>query len=325
MKLNPNSVILLIQQALAEIRADPTTQGFKDLDEAIVKNLNKQDPGRFATGYTHKMWLNAKKKAKKNEDISLEMSKINTVAKFVGSESFQDFEKTNLNEIVPNEVTHYVERNFRTGDVYERIARYLPTAIISIPLFLLGRLFMPEFNTIYFILLYLLIVLALSYFVAELSKHWEVKYFLKKKGFPTTYFMLYANHEFPVELKEKYRSQVEKNFNLKIPEREKEQINDIEFIKIMNIATKLVISTTQTSKIQMLLIRYGLARNFTGGSILGSLFSLVIGVFYFYQNLSLMLPFALLSSFLVIFFSKKYFITKTAENYARELLITFLK
>src|SRR5437016_5411784 len=136
---------------------------------------------------------------------------------------------------------------------YELFARYLPAILTSIPFLFLGYFLLHATGTrdlMTFLLSlkffgYLSFSFIGLYFYSQLirttSKYFEKRLFHDRVGFPTTYFMLYANREYSDAFKDAYRKRVKKELGFALLSKTEEEANPVEAVRRLNDITKQII------------------------------------------------------------------------------------
>jgi len=224
-------------------------------------------------------------------------------------------------------------------DSYTIFARIFPSIISSLPLLLLWYS-LSENVQLTKLISFLLsikffgaisITVIFLYFYAQLiritSKYFENKYFIKNKGFPTTYLMTYENDAYSEVYKDQYREFVRKNFNLELLSKNEEKSNIIEARKRLNETTKLIILKIRDGVlVKKHNIWYGFFRNLIGGSIYSIIFCL-LNVFvshFLLKNLTLTIfSIVLLTMYLVVFLFRNTILKQNAEAYAKQIISEF--
>lgn len=136
---------------------------------------------------------------------------------------------------------------------YTIYARFFPALISALPLLILWY-FISPLNGLSGLGVYILglkfacnltlggvILYFYSQIIRTIAKVLERKYFLEKRGFPTTYLMLYDDRSFSTSYKDAYRAKIKKVFKLDLPTDGDERENIAETIKRLNETTKQLI------------------------------------------------------------------------------------
>ena len=224
---------------------------------------------------------------------------------------------------------------------YELFARYFPAILTSIPFLLVGFA-LSRRNDTRDILAYLTSLkffgyVSLSficlYFYAQLirstAKHFERRYFQAKRGFPTTYFMLYSDSVYSDAYKDEFRRRVEKTFGFQLSTKEQEQANMGEAIKRLNDITKRIILHVGDGVLVGKHNQwYGFMRNLVGGSLYGAggaVFTFILGKWILDQCVLAYVAICLCTPYGMILLFRRSLIVQHAEAYARQLHAEFMK
>jgi len=229
----------------------------------------------------------------------------------------------------------------RNVSIYEMYARYFPAILTGTPLLLLGFYLAKGGETkqlLDFLLSlkffgYVSFSLILLYFYAQIirttSKTFEQSYFLQKKGFPTTYFMLYSDSTYSDAFKNAFRQRVQEVLGITLCTKEEEAAAPGEAMKRLNDITKQIIlhvgSGVLVGKHNQW---YGFFRNLLGGCIYGagvSIVNVLIGRFFFVSNVLTITSLILFVVYTTLFLARKPIIVQHAEAYARQLFAEFMK
>jgi len=116
-----------------------------------------------------------------------------------------------------------------------------------------------------------------QYFVRVPSKMFEDFLFKNQLYFPTTTFLLYSDHEYSDDFKDKMRESIFSDFALKLPNKETETKNEVEARKQIKEAVRVIIGKVKDGYLVLQHnIEYGFVRNLWGASIIGVLSSLLL-------------------------------------------------
>lgn len=226
-------------------------------------------------------------------------------------------------------------------DSYTLYARVFPALISALPLFILWY-FISAMGELSGLMTYILSLkfigsvtfgLVFLYFYAQIirttSKFLEKRYFLKERGFPTTYLMLYGDSSFSRSYKDAFRIRAKIAFNIILPTEEEENEDFAETKKRLNEITKHII--LQLGSGHLILkhnVWYGFCRNLVGGSIFSSLFCILniyIGAVAL-KNATLWASSAiLLILFVFILLWRRSILVQHAEAYAKQLIAEFME
>lgn len=224
---------------------------------------------------------------------------------------------------------------------YELYARYFPAILTGIPFLLLGFYLARGGETkqlLDFILSlrffgYLSLSVILLYFYAQLirttSKTFEQSYFIRQKGFPTTYFMLYSNSAYSDAFKDAFRKRVQEVLGMSLCTKEEETATLGEAMKRLNDITKQIILHVGDGVLVGKHNQwYGFFRNLLGGCVYGagvSVVNVLIGRFVFASNVLIITSLILFVAYISLLLVRKPIIVQHAEAYARQLLAEFMK
>lgn len=224
---------------------------------------------------------------------------------------------------------------------YELYARYFPAILTGIPLLLLG-FYLSKDGEIKQLLDYVLslkffgyvsLSVILLYFYAQLirttSKAFEQSYFIRQKGFPTTYFMLYSDSTYSDAFKDMFRQRAYELLGITLCTKEEEIADSNEAMKRLNEATKQIILSVGNG----ILVGkhnqwYGFFRNLLGGCIYGagvSVINVLLGRFFLVSNVLTTVSLILFVIYIILFLLRKHIIVQHAEAYARQLVAEFMK
>lgn len=223
---------------------------------------------------------------------------------------------------------------------YEVFARYLPAILTSLPFLILGYFLLRSQDTgdIITFLLSLNFVGYLSfsfvglYFFAQLirttSKYFEKKYFHDQNGFPTTYFMLYANAEYSDAFKDAYREQVAKEMGFALLSRDEEVVDPLEGKRRLNDVTKRIILKVGDGVLVGKHNQwYGFFRNLIGGAIfamIGCVLNTFLGFYALHHRGLVYLSILLFVAFGTLLLFRRQLIVQNAEAYAKQLHAEFM-
>ena len=225
-------------------------------------------------------------------------------------------------------------------DTYTVYARFFPTLIASLPLFVLW-FFLSEFQQISSLVKYILdlrflgklsLSLVFLYFFAQLirvtSKFFEHRYFTGGKGFPTTYLMTYKDKTFSSAYKDKYRGRIKKFFDLDLLNEKEESNDNEEARRRLNEVTKHVVLKVSDGKlVKKHNIWYGFFRNLAGGIIYSVVFCMInisVSIFIIKNSILTIVSFVLLICFLFVLILNKRILIQNGEAYAKQLIAEFM-
>ena len=222
---------------------------------------------------------------------------------------------------------------------YTLFARFMPTFLISLPLII----FMFFINAacdvsklakhilainICGVSSYIIFIYFMSHIIRSTSKYYENKQFINNKGFPTTYFMTYADSKYSEEFKSKYRQKVHNLFSFSLLNKEEETSNFIEAVKRLNEATRLVISHVGDGKLVLQYNTwYGFIRNLIGGlvySIVLCAINVILSRTVVVDNVFFYVSMILAIIYVLIFLFKTVLLKQYAETYADKLISEFM-
>lgn len=225
-------------------------------------------------------------------------------------------------------------------DTYTIYARFFPALVSSVPLFILWFFISPigemeDLITYLFSIKFfggLTFSIILLYLFSQLtrtaSKMLENKYFINANGFPTTYLLMYKDHNYSTAYKDAFRGKVSNTFGVILPTKIEETDNFLESKKRLTEITKQLILHVGAGKlVQKHNIWYGFFRNLLGGCYFSVFFCLInIGLGYFWLNKPTL---SILSAILFLFFitmilAQKLILIQHAEAYAKQLIAEFM-
>lgn len=224
---------------------------------------------------------------------------------------------------------------------YELFARYLPAILTSVPFLLLGFALSRRTDTrdimAYLVSLKFFGYLSMSficlYFYAQLirttAKYFERRYFQEKRGFPTTYFMLYSDTACSDAYKDEFRSRVKKTFGFQLCTKDEEQVNMGEAIRrLSDITKRIILHVGDGVLVGKHNQWYGFMRNLVGGSIyggVGAALTFALGKWILNQNTLAYTAICLCIPYGLLVFFRRPLIVQHAEAYARQLHAEFMK
>jgi hypothetical protein len=224
---------------------------------------------------------------------------------------------------------------------YELFARYLSAIVTSVPFLLIGFVLLRRDDTkdmmSFVISLKFFGYVSMSfiglYFYAQLirstAKSFEKQYFHKRRGFPTTYFMLYSDSECSDVYKDDFRKRVKKTFGFQLcskseelsrPEEAMRRLNDITKQLILHVGDGILVGKHNQW--------YGFIRNLVGGSlygVIGSIVSFPLGRYILNDSILAYSAIPLLAIYGAILLFRRSLIVQHAEAYARQLHAEFMK
>ena len=224
---------------------------------------------------------------------------------------------------------------------YELFARYLPAIVTSLPFLLIGYVLMRRDDTrdmVSFIISlkffgYISMSFIGLYFYSQLirstAKSFEKNYFAKKRGFPTTYFMLYSDSECSGAYKDDFRTRVKKNFGFQLCSKDEELSNMAEATRRLNDITKQIILRVGDGVLVGKHNQwYGFIRNLVGGSVsgaIGAVAAFLLGRYILRDNILAYSAIPLCAVYCAILLFRRSLIIQHAEAYARQLHAEFMK
>lgn len=225
-------------------------------------------------------------------------------------------------------------------DTYTLYARLIPAVISATPLFILW--FFVTRDTEWHDLLNFIISLkflgiislsaAFLYFYSQFiritSKFFERRYFTTRRGFPTTYFMLYGDRTFSADYKDKFRDRVRRTWGLEPLGEADESVQPIEAQNRLNESFNHIRLKVGAGKLVLKHnIWYGFVRNLIGGAIYSSLFciaNILLGRFFFRDAPLVVVSCILLVIYVAILVFHKPILFQSGEAYARQLISEFM-
>lgn len=225
-------------------------------------------------------------------------------------------------------------------DRYTIVAQFFPALITSLPLIIL-TFFLIEDPQTEGLVNYVLnlkfaaevsITIAILFLYSQLiritSKYFQNKYFVRRKGFPTTYLLTYADNTFSNSLKDEFRLKVKHKFNFKLLSASEEVTNRDEANKLIDESIRQIIVVLGDNKlIKWHNIWYGFIRNLIGGVVFGLFFGLlcvISGILLLHEHLLVYVSACLFTIYLVILIFRKPLIIQVAEDYAKKLISEFM-
>lgn len=226
-------------------------------------------------------------------------------------------------------------------DSYTLYARVFPALISALPLFILWY-FISTLGELSGLVSYVFSLKFLGsvtfgvvflYFYAQVirtaSKFLETRYFLKEKGFPTTYLMLYRDSTYSRNYKDTYRARVTKAFGITLPTEEDEKEDLEETKKRLHEITKYIILQLGSGHLVLKHnVWYGFFRNLVGGALFSSLFCILniyIGVFSLNNPTLWATSIVLLICFAFLLLWRKSILVQQAKAYAKQLIAEFME
>jgi hypothetical protein len=225
-------------------------------------------------------------------------------------------------------------------NAYTIYARFFPCIISALPLlvlwfFLSDNIKLKELGTYLLSLKFyggITLSIVFLYFYAQVlritSKIIEEKLFHNKAGFPTTYFMTYADNTFSKSYKDKYRQLVKKQFDLDLLNETEEAADITEARKRLNEATQSI--RLEIKKGYLVLeqnIWYGFMRNLIGGMIYSIIFcimNIIVGSIWYKNPILIISSVILLVIYVIVFLLRKQILIQNAEAYANQLIAEFM-
>lgn len=338
-KYDPRCILLLIEKAAEKAGVQTNSAALIQLATDISSSSDKKTMG-FGEKYLDKLYTESKKAISRNNFITKEDTKINTILTYCGHKSYEEFYESISSELAKVSFkSEHISVKIRRGnflDKYDRVARIYPASIALFPLLITLNFIVLNKTTellwiVFFeavsIIAFIPISIIFANLTAGLSKLYQKKYFRDGMSFPTTSLMLYKDPVYSDEYKDAFREKVKRLFNLSLASKEQEKIDEIRAVQSLNAAIEYVKQFIYEGLVHTQNIRYGFMRNFVGASIFGLTFSLLSFIAGIVINSG---PLLIISTAFVILFGailifKKHLIYEAAEAYAKELLANFLK
>jgi hypothetical protein len=223
---------------------------------------------------------------------------------------------------------------------YELYAWYLPAILTGLPIIILAfylskavaarELIDYVFSLKFFGTISMSFVFV--YFYAQLirttAKTFEKRYFLKKRGFPTTYFMLYSDPTYSEAFKQEFRRKVYDKFGISLIGKEGEPDNPGEATRQLNDAAKQIILLVGDGQLVGKHNEwYGFFRNLIGGCLYGGLLAIasaLLGVIVLHNSTLAIGSLVLTLIYAGIFLARRAILVQHAEAYARQLIAEFM-
>ncbi len=226
-------------------------------------------------------------------------------------------------------------------DSYTLHARVFPALISALPLFVLWY-FISSLGELSGLASYVLglnflgtvtLGIVFLYFYAQVirtaSKFLEERYFLKERGFPTTYLMLYGDPTYSRNYKNYFRARAAKAFGITLPTEEDEREDLEETKKRLHEITKHVILQLGSGHLVLRHnVWYGFFRNLVGGALFASLFCILniyIGIVILDNSTLWVTSVVLLVFFAFLLLWRKPILVQHAEAYAKQLTAEFME
>ena len=223
---------------------------------------------------------------------------------------------------------------------YELYARYLPALLTGLPLiilvFYLSKSAAAKELIDYILSLKFFGTISMSfvflYFYAQLirttAKAFEKHYFLTKRGFPTTYFMLYSDPTYSEAFKQEFRGKVLDQFGISLFGKDAESFNPAEAKRLLNDITKQMILLVGDGQLVGKHNQwYGFFRNLIGGCPYGGLCAMVaalLGVMVLHDSALAIGSLVLVLIYAGVLLTRRAILVQHAEAYARQLIAEFM-
>lgn len=231
-------------------------------------------------------------------------------------------------------------KKLKLFDKYVLLARFFPCIISVLPLlvlafFLSGDVELRKLAEFLCSLKFygeVTLSLVALYFYAQMirfvSKLLEASYFIKAKGFPTTYLMSYADDTYSESYKDKYRKLVKQDFGIELLDKNGEASDVMEAKKRLDEVTKHVILKIKEGHLVLKHnIWYGFVRNLIGGAIFSVIFCLmdiVIGAAIVKSSRLVVISVVLLIPYVLLLSFWKPLLRQNAEAYAKQLIAEYV-
>lgn len=170
------------------------------------------------------------------------------------------------------------------------------------------------------------------YFYAQVvrfaSKLLEESFFICASGFPTTYLMTYADTTYSSTYKDKYRTNVKRDFDIDLLDETSEANDPDDARKRLAEAAKQVI--LKVGKGQLVFkhnVWYGFIRNVIGGSFFSLAFcclNILIGTTVMKSTRLVVVSLALLVPYGFVLIVRKRLLRQNAEAYAKQLIAEYI-
>jgi len=274
---------------------------------------------------------------KGGKEVGFSESHLNSIAYYLGFEGIDEYlgNQDQVETPAKNKKPGFTVRPpYYTPklNTYFIQARFIPGMFISIPILFLSKELKDLMNIpIEYGLAILVVIFGLSGIIGGqissiISKVFQNQLFTKKKGFPSAYFMLYAHPKYPNDVKDQYRYKVSELFGLKLLTQSEEKDQPIEAINRLKLSTEGLVSVVNSQKLFAANLRYGLARNMLGASLITlplALAGFILG--YLNNNSIQMLGLGLWGGFsLILLLFWRPLLRSSAESYAQQLLFEFM-
>lgn len=226
-------------------------------------------------------------------------------------------------------------------DVYALYARAFPALISALPLFVLWY-FLSDVGDLSALLEYILSLRFLgtitfgaiflylySQLIRTVSKAVEARCFLGRRGFPTTYLLLYEDDSYSIRYKTEFRTRAERTFGIPLPTEKDERANPDEAKRRLHeIRKHVILHIGEGYLVLKHNIWYGFFRNLVGGAIFASILSVLnicVGIVALRSTTLWATSTVLLICFVFIVVWRKSILTEHGESYARQLIAEFME
>jgi hypothetical protein len=225
-------------------------------------------------------------------------------------------------------------------DTYTTVARLFPAVLTAMPLFVLWFFVVRDAewdHLLHFVVgLKFLGSISLSaaflyfyaHFIREVSKFFERRYFVSRRGFPTTYLMLYSDGTYSRDYKDKFRDRVQRSLKLNLLDPDEERADPAEAQRRLTEAFSHIRLKVGTGKLVFKHnVWYGFMRNLVGGSVFAVLFciaNILLGRFVVGSSQLVLASAILLCVHGAILIFNKPILIHNGEAYGRQLISEFM-
>ena len=167
-----------------------------------------------------------------------------------------------------------------------------------------------------------------SQFIRVTGKSFERRYFLDRRGFPSTYFMLYSDATFSAAYKDKFRDRVRRTFGLEMLDAAEEAADVTEARNRLNEAFNHIRLKVGSGKLVLKHNTwYGFFRNLIGGAVYAACLCVVniaVGSKILGDAVLITSSCVLLVLYRLIILFHKPILVQNGEAYGRQLISEFM-
>ena len=338
------ALIKLLEEVAEKNEYPPTKSGIA----RYGKYIHKKGLSFFSDRYLENCYLDFEKALETDPSaiVNPKQEFFDSIAKNAGYQNLKDFllkngypEKKEQKPVKRTSIDHLLKRNpphtKEWLDKYTFGAQIMPAFLGVFPLLITLVLVMPDYKPeagnyfIFGIVIGFGLVIALSGWLAIAGKRWESKIFFSngKKGFPTTYLMLFSmKNKFSEAQKQEYRDKVATYFGIHFPTKAEEETDESTAIQKLHQAGVKINKTIKSTVIRSAQIRYGFHRNLIPASIMAMVMAIPGAIYGVWRgNLPLIgcMVWCMAAGLYYYLFHGKW-VKMASEAYARYLIDEFL-